>query len=426
MSVSRPFLIALIGILLLGVTFFAVQNSRDAASSDPAPVAGQSQPSEAAPQLTPKQQLEAAFTNDDLKSASFEGELSFSSLGQRNVLEASGAFEDRGPKEMPVVDIQVNVDAESADLDLEGGFATNGDRAWFTRGDSAYAVPQESWDKIVEARASGAGAGQGSAELKLEPSGWLRKVTSEDGGEIDGVETTHLSADVDAATAVAQIAQAMADTGQLAASPLPNAAQRLRGVLSDAELELWVGKDEIIRRLTFELSGKGDANRPVDTDLRFELSGVNEPQDVSAPAKLENSLPGGQYGQFAQGLVAGLGSSVGVDASALGLGVPTTNAHLKAERAVADHRKVVIFFENPRGADDRAVDSAVRGLDRETRNVVVLTDHVGNVDKYGSMVEDLGVSQTPAVVVIDRRGSARLLQGYIDAASLVQVVADAR
>jgi hypothetical protein len=422
MPVSRPFLLALLGIVLLGAGVFAFQNSRDASSSEPA----QSQPSEATPQLTPKQQLEAAFTSDGLKSASFEGELSFSSLGEKNVLEASGVFEDRGPKEMPVVDIDVKVDAKSADLDLEGGFGTNGDRAWFTRGDTAYAVPQGPWDKIVEARESGTGAAQDSPELELEPSGWLRKVTSEDGGEIDGIETTHLSAEVDAGGAIAQIAQAMADAGRLAASPLPNAAQRLRGLLSDAELEVWIGKDEIIRRLKFELSGRGDAARPVEMDLRFELSGVNEPQEVSIPAKLEDGLPGGRYGQFARGLVAGLGSSVGVDASALSLGVPTTNAHLEAARAVAAHRKVVILFANRRGADDRAVESAIRSLDRETRDVVVLTDHVGNVDKYGSMVEDLGVSQTPAVVVIDRQGSARLLEGYIDAASLVQVVADAR
>jgi hypothetical protein len=425
MSVSRPFLLALLGVVLLGATVFAVQNSRNAASSDSAQPAAQ--PSEAAPQLTPKQQLEAAFTNADLKSARFEGELSFSSLRQKNVLEASGVFEDRGPREMPVADIEVNVDAESANLDLEGGFGTTGDKAWFTRGDSAFAVPQDAWDKVVEARESGAGAAQqDSLQLNLEPGGWLRKVSSEDGGEIDGIETTQLSADVDAAAAIAQIAQAMSDAGQLDASPLPDAAQRLGGLLSDAELEVWVGKDDIIRRLTFELSGKGDANRPVDMDLRFELSGVNEPQSVSAPAKLESGLPGGQYGQFAQGIVAGVGSSFGVDASALGVGVPNTNAHLKAERAVAAHRKVVIFFGNPQGADDRAVSSAVRALDRETRDVLVLSDHVGNVDKYGSMVEDLGVSQTPAVVVIDRQGTARLLEGYIDAASLVQVVADAR
>jgi hypothetical protein len=423
MSVSRPFLLALLSIALLGAAAFALQNSRSASTSDPS---ASSQPAEAAPQLTPKQQLEAAFTNDDLMSARFEAELSFSSLGEKNALEASGVFEDRGPKEMPVVAIDVDVDADSANLDLEGGFGTSGDKAWFTRGDRAYAVPQAAWDEIVEARESGAGAAQGSPDLELEPSAWLRKVTSEDGGEIDGVETTHLSADVDAAAAIAQVAQAMGSAGRLARSPLPEAEQRLRGILSDARLELWVGKDEIIRRLTLVLSGRGDANRPVDMDLRVELSGVNEPQDVAAPAKLAAGLPGGRYGQFAQGLVAGIGNSYGVDANALSLGVPVTNAHIKAERAVADHRKVVIFFGTPRGADDRAVASAVRALDRGTRDVVVLTDHVGNVDKYGSMVEDLGVTQTPAVVVVDRRGSARLLEGYIDAASLVQVVADAR
>jgi hypothetical protein len=92
---------------------------------------------------------------------------------------------------------------------------------------------------------------------------------------------------------------------------------------------------------------------------------------------------------------------------------------------VARGRKVAIFFANPRGLDDQAVRAAVRGLDRATNGVVVLTDHVGNVDEYGSMVEDLGVNQTPAVVVIDTRGSARLIEGYVDPESLVQVVADA-
>jgi len=159
-------------------------------------------------------------------------------------------------------------------------------------------------------------------------------------------------------------------------------------------------------------------------DLRFELADVNEPQDVSAPAKVVDRLPGGEYGQFATGLLVGLGGSAGVEVSSLA--VPTTNAHLKAERGVAQGRQVVIFFRNPRGLDDRAVDAAVRTVARETKNVVVLTDHVGNVDEYGSMVEDLGVNQTPAVVVIDSRGSARLIEGYVDPKSLVQVVADAR
>jgi hypothetical protein len=424
MSISRPLLIALVGAILLGASFFAVQNLRATGSSDPAPSPAPAEPAKATTQLTPQQQLEAAFTNDDLKSASFEGELSFSSLGQNNVIETSGAFEDRGPKKMPVVDIRVKVDAQSANLDIEGGFGTTGEKAWFTRGGSAYAVPQAAWSKVVEAREDG--PAQSSPELNLEPGNWLRKVSAEDGGEIDGIETAHLTAHVDAAAAIAEIGHAMNDAGGLATSPLPNAEERLRGLMSDAELEVWVGKDEIIRRLTLGLSGRGDAKRPVDMDLRVEFSGVNEPQDVSAPSNVKDTLPGGQFGQFARGFVVGVGGTFGVDAGELGIAVPNTNAHLKAARAVAQHRMVVVFFGDPQATDDRAVASAVRALDRDTRDVVVLSDHVGSVDKYGSMVEDLGISQTPAVVLIDRSGQARLIEGYVDSETLLQAVADAR
>jgi hypothetical protein len=418
MAVSRPFVLALLGVVLLAAAFFAVQNARTASSEDPAPAEAP------APQLTPKQQLDAAFTNDDLESARFEGELSFRSLGERNGIEISGAFEDRGPRAMPVVDIQARVDVESSGLRLDAGFLTTGDKAWFTRGDTAHAVPQDPWDKIVAAREGATKPAQAGPELKLEPGDWLRQVSSERGGEIDGVDTTHLSADVDAAAAAAQVLKEMGGARQLPFELPAGVEQRVAKTLGDARLDVWVGKDEIIRRLRFELAGRGDGGRPVQMELRFELSDVNEPQEVSAPVKAVNRLPDGRYGSFAAGLLAGIGSAAGVDASALG--VPTTNAHVRAERAVARGRKVAILFANPRGLDDQAVYAAVRALDRETKDVVVLTDHVGNVDEYGSMVEDLGVSQTPAVVVIDSRGSARLIEGYVDPESLVQVVADTR
>ena len=427
MAVSRPFLLALIGVVLLGATFFAVQNARNASSGDAAPTqAQQAQPqaADSAPQLTPKQQLEAAFSNNDLESASFEGELSFSSQGEKNGIEASGSFEDRGPKEMPVLDLQVRVDVESAGFKLDGGFVTTGDKAWFTRGDTAYAVPQDPWDKIVEARQSGRSTQQATPQLNLEPGDWLKKVSAEEGGQIDGVQTTHISADVDAAAAAADLVKEMQGAGQLPFKVPAGVEERAAKTLGDAQLDVWVGKDEIVRRLSFELEGKAGGGRPVQMDLRFEFSDVNQPQDVSAPSKSVNRLPDGQYGALARGFLVGLGGTAGVEASALA--VPTTNAHVKAERAVAQGRKVVIFFENPRALDDQAVSASVRALKRETKNVVVLTDHVGNVDEYGSMVEDLGVNQTPAVVVIDSRGSARLIEGYVDSKSLVQVVADAR
>jgi len=189
---------------------------------------------------------------------------------------------------------------------------------------------------------------------------------------------------------------------------------------------VWVGEDKIMRRAELDMSGPGNGGRRVDAALDFEFSGVNKQQTIARPAKVKNALPGGTFGQLANGLLAGIGNGVGVTPEEMRLGVPSTNAHVKAERAVADNRKVVIFFENPKGLDDRAVERSVQALDRRTKSVVVLTDDVRNADRYEALLEDLGVNQAPAIVVIGRSGKASLIEGYIDADSLVQVVADAR
>jgi hypothetical protein len=428
MALSRPFLLALLGVALLGATFFAVTNSRNNAADDAAPVAqstadpagtpAQATPEPAAP--APQELLAAGLTPDALESASFDGSLSFSSEGEKNTVKTSGAFELGGAKEMPQVDVQLSVDVPG--FDGRGGFVTTGERAWFTRGDTGYAVPQKAWARIVAGRESGAAPAADTPKVDVDPSSWLRNVKSEGTEKMDGVDVTHVSADVNSAKAITDVVKAMDRTGQVPAG----AEARLGGVVKDGHLDAWVGDDKIMRRVSLELSGKGDGGRAVSMDLDFRLSGVNKPQDIARPAKVKNTLPGGVYGQVANGFVTGLGSSVGVNADDLQLDVPTTNSHLKAERAVADNRKVVIFFQNPKGIDDRAVARSVRSLDRRTKSVVVLTDDVRNSDRYGSMVEDLGVNQAPAIVVIGRSGKASLIEGYIDAESLVQVVADAR
>ena len=45
-------------------------------------------------------------------------------------------------------------------------------------------------------------------------------------------------------------------------------------------------------------------------DLRLALSGVNKPQDITAPADAKEILPGGAYGQFASGFLTGIGGTM--------------------------------------------------------------------------------------------------------------------
>jgi hypothetical protein len=425
MAISRPFLLALLGVALLGATVFAVQSARNSSSDDSAPAAQQQPADEAAPAATPatagpEELLAAAFNVDALESASFEGGVSFTAGGQTNSVETSGAFESAGPREMPKADVQVSVDVPG--FNGRGGFVTTGERAWFTRGGVGYAVPQDGWSKIVEAREAGSQPTAEAVQLDVDPASWLRNVKSEGTEQMDGVQVTHVSADVNSARAITDVAKAMDNTGQIPAG----AEQMLARVVQDGHIDAWVGDDKILRRVSLELSGRGDGNQRVDMKLDFQLSNVNKPQQIEPPAKVKRSLPGGAFGQFATGFVGGLGNEVGVTPEDLNLGVPVTNAHVKADRAVADNKKVVIFFQNPRALDDKAVADSVRALDRRTKNVLVLKDDVRNVKRYGKLVQNLGVSQAPAIVLIRRSGEASLIEGYIDTESLVQVVAEAR
>ena len=97
----------------------------------------------------------------------------------------------------------------------------------------------------------------------------------------------------------------------------------------------------------------------------------------------------------------------------------------RVEVAIRKHRRIVIFFTQSGGVDDPLTARAVRSLRRRTR-AAVLSDSVNHVGAYGEVVQKVGVTRTPSIVIIDRRGRARLIEGYIDPDALAQEVADTR
>jgi hypothetical protein len=94
-------------------------------------------------------------------------------------------------------------------------------------------------------------------------------------------------------------------------------------------------------------------------------------------------------------------------------------------RALADRKIVVLFLRGAGSTDDRETGRAVAAL-RGQRGVAVFADRIGRLGRYRAVVGELGVSQAPAVVIVDRARSARVVEGYIDPATLAQDVADAR
>ena len=97
---------------------------------------------------------------------------------------------------------------------------------------------------------------------------------------------------------------------------------------------------------------------------------------------------------------------------------------LSVAKAFAAHKVVVLFFRGT-GADDTATAAAVRSFKSSAgRRVAVFMDNLSNLADYRRVVEGLNVSQAPSIVVVDSSHKAKVYEGFIDAGSLRQAVAD--
>jgi hypothetical protein len=367
-------------------------------------------PAETSTAPAPEATLNSAFDLSKLDSARFAARLVLGDRANTGRFDLTGAFANGSAKGIP--EFKVNARISASGQKVTAGFVSLGDKAYFVRGDTGWRVPPALWNPLVDGAEKGAGQ---KLPFDVHPATWVRDVKSEGTDTIAGVESDHVSARVDPKAVVNDLAQAVRQNG----GELPNQAALSR-VVKKADLDVWVGtEDHIVRRLSAKLAFAGRGR--LELDVR--LSDVNKPQRIVAPERVLAGAPAGVFGQLAQGIASGIGGVTGTEGTSLE--ALTSPNPRRAARAVHDHKKVVILFRNPRGLDDRAMVPVLRALDRRTQ-ALVLTDHVDAVERYGKLVEDLGVSQTPSVVIIDRSGKARLIEGFVDSDTLTQAVADAR
>jgi hypothetical protein len=80
----------------------------------------------------------------------------------------------------------------------------------------------------------------------------------------------------------------------------------------------------------------------------------------------------------------------------------------------------------PLADDDRYVRGALGKVNRYHGQVFVKRIPVSSLVRYAPLVGDLEVSQTPSIVVIDRKLKGTVLTGYVDQDAIDQAIADAR
>ena len=199
-----------------------------------------------------------------------------------------------------------NGTVEGEDVDFEGGLTLLSDRAFVDYEGTEYEVDPTTFgfvkSSLEQAQQQGGSEGnpadvtacQKAAE-GLKVGDFVDDLTNEGSADVDGTGTTKVSGDLDvdgAIDAIIKLTEDPACSPQLeAAGPLPigeleKAKGEVTSAVKKAHVEVYVGDDDIIRRLAAELTiePKDSSSEKVEIDLDLTLSGVNEEQEISAPA----------------------------------------------------------------------------------------------------------------------------------------------
>ncbi|HEY6729961.1 MAG TPA: hypothetical protein VI039_02935 [Solirubrobacterales bacterium] len=219
-------------------------------------------------------------------------------------VELSGPFEAGSSDELPQLEINAEVSGSAGDedLDFEGGLTVLTDRAFVNYEGSDYEVDPTTYGFLKAAFEQTQQQGgeeditacQKAAE-GIKFSQFAETLTDEGEVDVEGTATTKVSGDLNvggAIDALIKLTEDPACSSQLeAAGPLPlNELEEAKGELSKAiekaHIDLYVGEDNIIRKVAAELTiAPPEAkDEKVELELELTLSGVNEEQSFSSPA----------------------------------------------------------------------------------------------------------------------------------------------
>jgi hypothetical protein len=326
-------------------TVFAACGSSDSSSDDP-------------------QQVIDNATLEGVESGNIDLSLGIVSEGKEGGdldVSLSGPFQSNGTKDLPQLALTASAkgSAKGEDIDFEGGLTLLSDRAYVNYEGTEYEVDPTTFGFVKsgfeqaqqqggsEANPADVTACQDAA-TGLKVGDFADNLSNDGSADVDGASTTKVSGDLNvggAIDAIIKLTENPACSSQLeAAGPLPigeleKAKGELNSAVKKAHVEVYVGDDNIIRRLAAEMTiePKGATGEKIEVELDLSLGGVNEEQDISAPSGakpleglfqklgvnpldlLEGASSGEGLGDLLEGVTGG-GSSSGGESSSGGSG----------------------------------------------------------------------------------------------------------
>jgi len=219
-------------------------------------------------------------------------------------VSVSGPFEGIAGGELPQLEMTAEAtgSAQGEELDFEGGITVLADRAFIEYEGDAYEVDPTTFG-FVKAALEQAQQKGGKEDLTacqeaaegIEFSQFADNLQNDGEADVEGTSTTKLSGDLSVSGAVDALIDLTEDpacSAQLeAAGPLPigeleEAKDELSKAIEKAHVEIYVGDDDIVRKMVAELTiaPEGAADEKVELEMEVTLSGVNEEQSFSPPS----------------------------------------------------------------------------------------------------------------------------------------------
>lgn len=216
----------------------------------------------------------------------------------------SGPFEAGAKGELPQVAIKADVSGSAGgeDLDFEGGLTLLTDHGFVEYEGEAYEVDPTTFG-FLKSTLEQSQQQEGEADVTacqkaaegIRFSQFAEQLSNEGDADVDGTSTTKLSGDLNVqggVDALIQLTEDPACSSQLeAAGPLPigeleEAKGELSKAIKKAHVDLYVGDDDIVRKMAVELTIQPPEakNEKVDLEMELTLSGVNEEQSFDEPS----------------------------------------------------------------------------------------------------------------------------------------------
>ncbi len=256
----------------------------------------------------PQKVLENASL-EGVKSGELEMSLNATAEGDEGgevEVSLSGPFEAGAKGELPQLELnaEANGSAAGEDLNFEGGLTLLTDRAFINYKGDDYEVDPTTFgflksaiERSQQSENESAGditACQEAAE-GIRFSQFADQLTNEGSADVDGTSTTKISGNLSVSggvDALIELTEDPACSSQLeAAGPLPldeleEAKGELSKAIKQAHVDLYVGDDDIVRKIDAELTvaPPGAEDEKVELELELTLSGVNEEQSFEEPS----------------------------------------------------------------------------------------------------------------------------------------------